>query len=78
MAGNHSLTNRLLFAMADTDGIKCDIKGNVYSGYWDEINIWSSRGVVIGKIKIPRAVESIVLKQSKSKGTSNDTPSSHL
>jgi hypothetical protein len=23
----------------------------VYSGYWDEINIWSSRGVVIGKIK---------------------------
>lgn len=36
------LTNRRLFAVADTgipDGIKCDMQGNVYSGCGDGINV---------------------------------------
>uniref|UniRef100_L2FV76 Gluconolactonase n=1 Tax=Colletotrichum fructicola (strain Nara gc5) TaxID=1213859 RepID=L2FV76_COLFN len=54
-SGQPFLTNRRLFAMADTgipDGIKCDIHGNVYSGCGDGINIWSAGGVLLGKILI--------------------------
>ncbi|KAH8675227.1 gluconolactonase precursor [Ilyonectria robusta] len=49
------LTNRRLFAMADTgipDGIKCDVHGNVYSGCGDGINVWSPGGVLLGKILV--------------------------
>lgn len=45
--------------MADTgipDGIKCDIKGNVYSGCGDGLSIWSAGGTLIGKILIPGGV----------------------
>lgn len=48
--------NRRLFALADThvpDGIKCDLKGNVYSGCGDGVNVWSPGGSLIGKIIIP-------------------------
>jgi gluconolactonase len=41
--------------MADTgipDGIKCDTKGNVYSGCGDGLNIWSPGGVLLAKILI--------------------------
>ncbi|CAK7204185.1 hypothetical protein SEUCBS139899_006939 [Sporothrix eucalyptigena] len=49
------LTNRRLFAMADTgipDGIKCDTDGNVYSGCGDGINVWTPGGVLLGKILV--------------------------
>jgi len=48
-----------MFAMADTgapDGIKCDSKGNVYSGCGDGLNIWAPTGELIGKIVIPGGV----------------------
>ncbi|KAF9870760.1 SMP-30/Gluconolaconase/LRE-like region [Colletotrichum karsti] len=54
-SGEPFLTNRRLFAMADTgipDGIKCDVHGNVYSGCGDGINIWSAGGVLLGKILV--------------------------
>jgi gluconolactonase len=53
------LTNRRLFAMADTgapDGIKCDLQGNVYSGCGDGVSIWSSGGVLLGKILVEGGV----------------------
>jgi gluconolactonase len=53
------LTNRRLFAMADTgipDGIKCDLQGNVYSGCGDGVNIWSAGGVLLGKILVEGGV----------------------
>lgn len=53
------LTNKRLFAMADTgapDGIKCDTLGNVYSGCGDGVNVWSPGGVLIGRIVIPGGV----------------------
>ncbi|KAH7127359.1 gluconolactonase precursor [Dactylonectria macrodidyma] len=49
------LTNRRLFAMADTgipDGIKCDVHGNVYSGCGDGVSVWSAGGVLLGKILV--------------------------
>ncbi|KAG5947920.1 hypothetical protein E4U59_006170 [Claviceps monticola] len=58
-AGEPFLTNRRLFAMADTgipDGIKCDVYGNVYSGCGDGINIWSAGGVLLGRIIVPGGV----------------------
>ncbi|KAK0836210.1 hypothetical protein LTR73_000711 [Friedmanniomyces endolithicus] len=54
--GSHFLTNRRVFAMADTwipDGIKCDLQGNVYSGCGDGVNVWNAGGRLIGKIMIP-------------------------
>ncbi|KAK1496376.1 SMP-30/Gluconolaconase/LRE-like region [Colletotrichum cuscutae] len=54
-SGEPFLTNRRLFAMADTgipDGIKCDVHGNVYSGCGDGVNIWSAGGVLLGKILV--------------------------
>lgn len=39
--------------MADVgipDGIKCDMDGNVYSGCWDGVNVWSPGGVLLGRI----------------------------
>lgn len=54
-SGEPFLTSKRLFAMADTgipDGIKCDIHGNVYSGYGGGITIWSPGGVLLGKILV--------------------------
>ncbi|OTB05349.1 hypothetical protein M426DRAFT_72879 [Hypoxylon sp. CI-4A] len=50
-----SLVNRRLFAMADAgipDGIKCDTKGNVYSGCGDGLHVWNPGGMLLGKILI--------------------------
>jgi gluconolactonase len=47
-SGQPFLTGRRLFAMADKgapDGIKCDMRGNVYSGCGDGVNVWSPGGV---------------------------------
>jgi len=54
-----SLTSKRLFATPSTsapDGIKCDTRGNVYSGCGDGVNVWSPGGVLIGKIVIPGGV----------------------
>jgi len=54
-SGQPFLINRRLFAMADTgipDGIKCDLKGNVYSGCGDGVSIWSPGGVLLAKILV--------------------------
>lgn len=54
-SGQPFLTNRRLFAMADTgipDGIKCDVHGNVYSGCGDGINVWSAGGVLLGRVLV--------------------------
>ena len=45
--------------MPDTgipDGIKCDTSGNVYAGCGDGLNIWSSGGVLLGKVLIPGGI----------------------
>jgi gluconolactonase len=57
--GQPFLANRRLFAMADTtipDGIKCDLAGNVYSGCGDGVNVWSSGGVLLGRILVEGGV----------------------
>ncbi|KAL4873048.1 hypothetical protein BDV12DRAFT_161237 [Aspergillus spectabilis] len=53
------LTNRRLFAMADStipDGIKCDLEGNVYSGCGDGVNVWSPGGNLLGRILVEGGV----------------------
>ncbi|CAE6478386.1 unnamed protein product [Rhizoctonia solani] len=48
-----ALTNRRLFAFTDCgmpDGIKCDIKGNVYAGCFDGVHVWNKHGALMGKI----------------------------
>ncbi|KAJ5815181.1 hypothetical protein N7474_006958 [Penicillium riverlandense] len=60
------LTNRRVFAMADTgipDGIKCDIRGNVYSGCGDGINVWSPGGLLLGKVIIPGGVSNFCFEK---------------
>ncbi|KAK9449014.1 putative lactonohydrolase [Limtongia smithiae] len=45
--------NRRLFAYCANgipDGIKCDAKGNVYSGCGDGIHVWNPFGTLVGKI----------------------------
>lgn len=57
--GQPFFANRRLFALADTgipDGIKCDTKGNVYSGCGDGVSVWSPGGVLLGKVIIPGGV----------------------
>ncbi|KAG5929999.1 hypothetical protein E4U53_002321 [Claviceps sorghi] len=58
-AGQPFLTNKRLFAMADTgvpDGIKCDVHGNVYTGSGDGLSIWSPGGNLLGKILVEGGV----------------------
>ena len=53
------LANKRLFAFAPgrlPDGIKCDTKGNVYSGCRDGIEVWDESGVPLGVIKIQGGV----------------------
>lgn len=50
------LRNRRTFAYATQgvpDGIKCDTKGNVYSGTGAGVEIWNVYGSLIGKIVVP-------------------------
>lgn len=49
------LANRRLFAFADggwPDGIKCDTKGNVYSGCGDGVEVWNPSGTLLGRILV--------------------------
>lgn len=53
------MTSRRVFAFAANgipDGIKCDTKGNVYSGCGDGVNVWSPGGVLLGNIKVDGGV----------------------
>ncbi|KAH6628990.1 gluconolactonase [Boeremia exigua] len=61
-SGQPFLTNRRVFAMADTgypDGIKCDSNGNVYSGCGDGVHVWSPGGVLLGKILVDGGVANL-------------------
>ncbi|KAJ5727217.1 hypothetical protein N7493_005037 [Penicillium malachiteum] len=53
--GQPFLANRRVFAMPSDgipDGLKVDQFGNVYAGCADGVNIWSSGGVLLGKILV--------------------------
>ncbi|KAJ5717854.1 hypothetical protein N7488_003500 [Penicillium malachiteum] len=53
--GQPFLTNRHVFAMPSDgipDGLKVDQFGNVYAGCADGVNVWSSGGVLLGKILV--------------------------
>lgn len=53
--GQPFLTNRRVFAMPGDgipDGLKVDQYGNVYAGCGDGVYVWSSGGVLLGKILI--------------------------
>ncbi|KAK4687553.1 hypothetical protein P7C73_g2563, partial [Tremellales sp. Uapishka_1] len=45
-----TLQNRRLFAFADC--VKCDTRGNVYSGCGDGLHIWNEYGTLIGKMQV--------------------------
>jgi gluconolactonase len=50
------LINRRIFAYAADhmpSGIKCDTKGNVYSGTGCGIEVWNTAGSLMGKIVVP-------------------------
>lgn len=52
---DNTLVNRRTFAYCDNgvpDGIKCDIRGNVYSGCGDGVHVWDSQGMLIGKVLV--------------------------
>ena len=60
------LANKRLFAFADggwPDGIKCDTKGNVYSGCGDGVEVWNPSGVLIGKIRVQGGVANFCFGQ---------------
>ncbi|KAK5173976.1 uncharacterized protein LTR77_001055 [Saxophila tyrrhenica] len=51
--GRTRLSNRRMFAYVDSgvpDGIKCDERGNVYSGCGDGVHVWDAQGTLLGKI----------------------------
>lgn len=51
------LSNRRVFAVIDVgipDGIKIDVKGNVYTATGDGIQIFNNLGTLLGKIIIPK------------------------
>ena len=57
--GQPTVYNRRLFAFVETgipDGIKCDMKGRVYSGCGDGIHVWSPGGLLLGRICIQGGV----------------------
>ncbi|KAF9463466.1 calcium-dependent phosphotriesterase [Collybia nuda] len=48
----HAFKNRRVFAFVDTgipDGIQVDLKGNVYSGCGDGVQVWNDEGTLLGK-----------------------------
>ncbi|KAG1768935.1 hypothetical protein EV702DRAFT_713934 [Suillus placidus] len=62
-----SFTNRRVFAYADSgapDGIQLDTKGNVYSGCADGIDVWNSKGTLIGKFYINSASGQLIFTKS--------------
>ncbi|ORX88912.1 calcium-dependent phosphotriesterase [Basidiobolus meristosporus CBS 931.73] len=63
--GSVFLTNRRVFAMSDTgipDGIKLDVRGNVYVGSGDGVNVYSPQGTLLGKINTVRCANLVFAK----------------
>lgn len=57
--GGRRLANRRVFAYCDNgipDGIKCDERGNVYSGCGDGVHVWDEHGTLLGKIWVGSVV----------------------
>ncbi|KAF5381757.1 hypothetical protein D9615_005449 [Tricholomella constricta] len=51
-ARTHVFKNRRVFAYVDTgipDGLQVDLKGNVYSGCGDGVQVWNDEGTLLGK-----------------------------
>lgn len=51
--GGRRLANKRVFAYANSsfpDGIHCDTRGNVWAACGDGVHVWSSSGVLLGKI----------------------------
>jgi gluconolactonase len=70
------LQNRRLFAFAAgrlPDGIKCDTRGNVYSGCGDGIEVWNSAGELLGVIEIEGGVANFCFGRSGEIYACNET-----
>jgi gluconolactonase len=70
------LANKRLFAFADggwPDGIKCDMKGNVYSGCGDGVEVWNPAGTLIGKILVEGGVANFSFGQNGAIYMCNET-----
>ncbi|CAG8580858.1 12823_t:CDS:1 [Acaulospora colombiana] len=62
-----NLSNRRVFAVTDVgipDGIKLDVKGNVYTGTGDGVQVFDSSGTLLGKIIIPNSVANFVFAKN--------------
>lgn len=56
------LTDGEVFATIDNglpDGIRCDVNGNVWSSAEDGVHVFSPRGELLGKIKVPQRVANL-------------------
>jgi gluconolactonase len=56
------LTDSEVFATIDNglpDGIRCDMNGNVWSSAEDGVHVFSPRGELLGKIKVPQRVANL-------------------
>ncbi|TKX20263.1 hypothetical protein C1H76_7563 [Elsinoe australis] len=74
--GSPFLSNRRLFAYAPgrlPDGIKCDTKGNVYAGCMDGVEVWNSRGDLLGLIQVPGGVANFCFGDAGSMYLCNET-----
>ncbi|KAK9763511.1 hypothetical protein K7432_009735 [Basidiobolus ranarum] len=63
--GSVFLTNRRVFALSDTgipDGIKLDIKGNLYIGSGDGVNVYAPDGTLLGKINTIKCANLVFAK----------------
>jgi gluconolactonase len=61
--GGPFLSNKWLFAMPDNqaaDGIKTDMKGDVYGGCGDGVNVWTPADTLLGKILPEGAIGNLV------------------
>lgn len=64
LSDDKHISNRELFAYMDSgivDGIKTDQQGNVYAGVTGGVDVFNSKGVLIGKIKTGAGVGDIVV-----------------
>ena len=62
-----SFTNRRVFAYTDSgipDGIQLDTVGNVYSGCGDGIQVWCSKGTLIGKFFLNSTAAEMIFTKS--------------
>lgn len=57
VAGGMTLANQRLFAVVSPgfpDGMRLDVKGNIYVGAYDGVHVLSPQGKLIGKILLPK------------------------